>query len=100
MEVPRLGVEMELQLPAYTTATAMSDSTGSDEHSSPQHWILNPLSGGRDQTHILMYTSRVPSCYLLFTTEPQWELLEPCFSRNLCSSLQTSLTDWALAERG
>ena len=23
MEVPRLGVELELQLPAYTTATAM-----------------------------------------------------------------------------
>ena len=25
MEVPRLGVELELQLPAYTTATAMQD---------------------------------------------------------------------------
>ena len=25
MEVPRLGVESELQLPAYTTATAMPD---------------------------------------------------------------------------
>ena len=25
MEVPRLGVKLELQLPAYTTATAMSD---------------------------------------------------------------------------
>ena len=25
MEVPRLGVESELQLPAYTTATAMQD---------------------------------------------------------------------------
>ena len=27
MEVPRLGVDLELQLPAYTTATAMSDLT-------------------------------------------------------------------------
>ena len=25
MEVPRLGVESELQLPTYTTATAMQD---------------------------------------------------------------------------
>ena len=25
MEVPRLGVQLELQLPAYTTATAMPD---------------------------------------------------------------------------
>ena len=25
MEVPRLGVKLELQLPGYTTATAMSD---------------------------------------------------------------------------
>ena len=25
MEVPRLGVELELQLPDYTTATAMQD---------------------------------------------------------------------------
>ena len=25
MEVPRMGVESELQLPAYTTATAMQD---------------------------------------------------------------------------
>ena len=39
MEVPRLGVESELLLPAYTTATAM--------------WILNPLSKVRDQTRVL-----------------------------------------------
>ena len=25
MEVPGLGIELELQLPAYTTATAMQD---------------------------------------------------------------------------
>ena len=39
-------------------------------HSSWQHWILNPLSGARDQTCILMDTTQV---YYL-TTEPQWEL--------------------------
>ena len=45
--VPRLGVESELQLPAGTTATAMSDpSRVCDLHcSSQQHQILNPLQG-------------------------------------------------------
>ena len=46
MEVPRLGVESELQLLAYATATVMWDlSRVSDpHHSSWQHQILNPLS--------------------------------------------------------
>ena len=41
VEVPKLGVELELQLLAYTTATAMWDlSCVSDLHqSSQQHWI-------------------------------------------------------------
>ena len=45
-EVPRLGVQSELQLPAYTTACS---NTGS----------FNPLSNARDRTHILMDTNRV-----------------------------------------
>ena len=46
MEVPRLGVESELQLLAYATATAAPDmSHDCDLHqSSGQCWILNPLS--------------------------------------------------------
>ena len=44
-EVPRLGVESELQLPAST--------------SSRQHRILNPLSGDRDRTQVLGDTSWV-----------------------------------------
>ena len=44
MEVPRLGVQSELQLPAYTTA----------------HRILDPLSEARVQTQILMDTSGIP----------------------------------------
>ena len=61
MEVPRLGVELELQLPAYTTDTAMQDpSCVCDLHySSQQHQIPNPLSEARDQTHIPMDTSRI-----------------------------------------
>ena len=58
MEVPKLGVQLELQLPAYTTATAISDPSHSWDlyHSWQQYQILNPLSEIRDQTHILMDT--------------------------------------------
>ena len=61
MEVPRLGVELELHLPAYTTATATSDPSLIYEldHGSRQQWILNPLIEVRDQTQVLMHTSRV-----------------------------------------
>ena len=50
MEVPRLGVESELQLQAYTTATATPDLSCVFDlhHSSQQSQILNPLSGARD----------------------------------------------------
>ena len=50
MEVPRLGVELELQLLAYTTATAMSDPSPICDlhHSSQQGQILNSLSEARD----------------------------------------------------
>ena len=48
LEVPRLGAESELQLPAYTTATATPDpSRICDLHySSGQRRILYPLSEG------------------------------------------------------
>ena len=65
MEVPRLGVELELQLPAYATATAMEElSHVWDLHcSSWQRWILNPLSEARNQTCILMDASQICFCY-------------------------------------
>ena len=61
MEVPRLGVKSELQLPAYATATATPDpSCICNPHCSLwQRQILNPLSEVRDQTCILMNTSQV-----------------------------------------
>jgi len=65
MEVPRLGVELELQLLTYATAIAMPDlgCVFSLHHSSGQCWILNPLSGTRDQACILMdATSWVRFC--------------------------------------
>ena len=57
----RLGVELELQLLAYATATAMWDPSSICDlhHSSRQCWILNPLRKARDWTCILMDTSWV-----------------------------------------
>ena len=65
MEVPRLGVESEPQLPVYTTATAMPDPSFFCKlhHSSWQHWILHPLSEASDRTHVLMDTSQICYCW-------------------------------------
>ena len=56
MDVPRLGVQLELQLLTYTTATAIWDLSHVCDlhHSSRQSQILNPLNKARDQTPILM----------------------------------------------
>ena len=65
MEVPRLGVELELQLLAYTTATAMPDpSPICDLHyGSQQGWILDPLIEAREcQPCILLDTSWIFFC--------------------------------------
>ena len=58
VEVSRLGAELELQLPAYTTATATQDPTYICV-SSWQHRILDPVSEVRNRTRILMVTCRV-----------------------------------------
>ena len=62
MELPRLGVKWELQLLAYTTATATMDlsSICGLHHSSQQCQILSPLSEARNQTQVPMDTSWVP----------------------------------------
>ena len=86
-EVPRLGVNLELQLPTSTTATAMPDPSHICDlhHSFWQPWILNPLSEARDWTYILM------DGYLVgfVTAEPQRELPVFCF---LQGSPQIQLT--------
>ena len=63
MEVPRLGVELELQLLTYTAAglhhiTVMQDPSHICDLrcSSWQHQIFNPSSEAMDQTHILKAT--------------------------------------------
>ena len=61
MEVPRLGVESELQLLACATATATRDLSYvcTLYHNSRQRQIPDPLNETRDGTHILMDTSRI-----------------------------------------
>ena len=64
MEVPKLGVESELELPAYTIAAATRDPSLAYDlrHSSWRHQIPNPLIEARDQTYILVDTSQIPFC--------------------------------------
>ena len=52
MEVPRLGVQSELQQPAYTTATATQNLSHVCDlhHSSRQHQILNRMREARGRT--------------------------------------------------
>ena len=61
MEVPRPGVKLELQLPAYPTAIAMQylNRVCDQHHGSWKCWILHPLSKARDWAHILMDTNQV-----------------------------------------
>ena len=71
MEIPRLEVAWELQLPAYATATATPDLSRVCHlhHSSRQRQVLNPLSKARDRAQVLMDTSwnSFPLCH-------RWEL--------------------------
>ena len=48
MEIPRLGVESELQLAAYTTATATCNLSHICDLCLQQRQILNQLSEARD----------------------------------------------------
>ena len=63
MEVPRLRVKSELQLPAYATTTARPYLSCvcnlHRSHSSRQCRILNPLSEARGWTHNLKVPSQI-----------------------------------------
>ena len=57
MEVSRLGVELELPLLAYATATSDPSHVCNLHHSS--HRILNPLSEARNRTRVLIDASQI-----------------------------------------
>ena len=90
MEIPRLGDESELQLLAYTIATAMKDPSPSHvydlHHSLRQRQILNPLSKARDRTFILMDASQTLS------TEPWWELQDIILDRKYGQGLSEKVS--------
>ena len=91
MEVPRLVVELELRLLAYTTDTATPDPSCicNLHHSSRQCRILNLLSKVRDWTHILMDTSQ------FVTTEPRQELKD-VLKKKVTSDVCVHLNIWSL----
>ena len=82
MEVPRLGVESELQLLAYATATAMPDPSRVCDlhHRSWQCQILIPLSEAWDQTRNLMVPSQVH--FLCTTTGTPLRILKTAFEHD------------------
>ena len=70
VEVPRLGVAWELQLLAYTSATATWDLSRVCDlhHSSQQCQILKPLSEARDWTRVFMDASQSSFCWATMGT--------------------------------
>ena len=83
MQVHRLGIKSELQLPAYATATAMRDPSHACDlhHSSWQRWIFNPLNeaGIKPKSSWLLVR--------FVTAEPQQELLDKIFKNYLIETI-------------
>ena len=95
MKVIRLRVELELQLPAYTTAMWDPRCIFDLHHRSQQCQIPNPLSKARDQTCILRDASHIRfHCATVGT--PQGQILNP-----LCHSSRVGLLNriWTISEK-
>ena len=75
MEIPRLGVKSELQVPAYTTATAMRDPSYLSAYNTAH-------CNARLLTHGVRLGIEPASSWILVgfvSAEPQQELLYLCF---------------------
>ena len=78
MDIPRLGVESELQLLANTTTTAALDLSSICDlcYSFQQYWILNPLSKARDWTYIFPWIlARFLTHWATMGTLVNWKIL-------------------------
>ena len=96
LEVPSLGVKLELQLPANTIATEAQDpSCICDLHySSWQRQIPDPLRKARDWTHILMDTSQI-HFHCATIGNPLYFFLYPKSRRFLVSEILLSPVSFA-----
>ena len=100
MDNPKLGVQLELQLPAYATAIAPPDPSCicNLHHGSQQRWILNLLSKASDGTCNLMVPSRICFCYAKMGTPAvvivnpvsQWLILDMLIWTSIFSHVNTT----------
>ena len=79
MLVPRWGIQPELQLPAFATATAMQDLSHicDPHHSSWQRQTLNPLTEARNWTWSLKVPSWIHFCCAMTGTPGQAVFIRP-----------------------
>ena len=80
LEVPRLGIQSELLLPAYARVVSTPDLSHDCNlyHSSRQRQILNPLSEGKDRTRNLMVPSQIRfRCTM--TGTPQYNIVNSSY---------------------
>ena len=90
MELPRLGVQLELQLLVCTVATGTPDPIRicNLHHNSWHRQILNPLSKARDQTCVLRDTSQIRFHWAMMQTPILiFQILKHCI---LCSVIALS----------
>ena len=97
MEVPRLGVKLELR-PTHSRKCNL-------HRSSLQHWIYNLLNRARDRTHVLTDTSQIHYHWattgtlqlLLSQSFFSWSIVQhPTWSPTFMSELHPSSITWAL----
>ena len=83
---PRLGVESEVQLPAYATARAKRAPSHIFflYHSSQQHRILNPLNKTTDQTCNFMIPSQIRFCCTTMGTPKKIFFGNVAFQTHFC----------------
>lgn len=94
-EVPRLGVELELKLPAYTTVIATPDLSHLHHlhYSLWQCRILNPLSESRDTSRVLnllSYSRNSRCCLFLYFNMNQTDFHSPFLFSHLSWQLLIS----------
>ena len=107
MEVPRLGVKSEPQLPAYTTAMAIPDmsyiSDSSQQHGSLTHWAGSGIELTSSWMLIRFITAEPQGTPrdIYFSSGKKYIFLKTMRNTSLCNSvLQVLLADFFLKISG